>query len=190
MKTAATLALAVAGAVACGERSSAAPPASSTEVPVPTPAPAPALLDVPPMPAGVWFQLYFRTTGLTYRFADDGRYLLTLPGKPEAQQAPLSRDERGAQVLSTRAMDRIRAAATTAGFFGLPARIEAGLPEGTRLLNGRTYVPTPVAFTIRGDAGPVTVEVTGDPWAPESFGPLGPIYVQADREAFGAWAGE
>lgn len=142
---------------------------------------------VPPLPAGVYLQLANLSTGWAYRIAADGRYLVVRADGTQAQQAPVSRLERGRQTVSEQGLARLREAVERVGFFGLGARVQ-GAPVSTA--PETEAVAQELAFTVRGDDGPQTVQVRGALAEPATLGPLGPLLVALDHEALGGWAGE
>lgn len=145
------------------------------------------------LPDGVLVQMWIPDTGELYRVAEDGRYLVTLPGAAEAQQQPRSRFEPGATVVSARGLDRLRAALGASGFFTLPARIATGdcVSDDTVIRNsGRKVLRRRVVISARDGHRVATVEGLGDLAAPCTLAELEPVYRALDLEALGDWQNE
>ncbi len=149
-----------------------------------------AVMGVPPLPPGVFLQVFLRDTGMTWRVAEDGRWLVTRPGEPERQERPLSRLHPGADRLGTAALRRLRGALEAADFPRLPATLPPALAEGTVLSGGDGLHLHPVAFTARLAGVEHTVEIPADPAVPESLGVLAGVGRVLDEEALGGWLGE
>lgn len=144
------------------------------------------MLPIPALPDHVLLQVFFRDSGLTWRVADDGRWLVTDPGGVEQERPPMSKPERGARRISAAGLSGLRAAVEAVRFASLPAQLTGLSSADVRRPNGRPVELCPMAFTV----GAHTVEVQGDPRVPASFGPLEPLYRRLDEEAIGGWAQE
>jgi hypothetical protein len=147
---------------------------------------------IPPLPAGVVVQLFFGDTGVTHRLTEDGRYLITMPGRPEETAGARSRYEPGSVEVSPDGMERLRMAARAVGFFGMPSRLPTVRIGSTgsapvRLPGGATFRPQPMAFTVRDGEQVATVSVKADPRVPSTLGALEPLYRALDNEALGYW---
>ena len=147
----------------------------------------------PTIPDDVVVQLYMPSVGAVYRVAEDGRFLVTLPGHEEQQQSPRSKAEPGIQTLTTRGLGRLREALDESGFFSLPDQVAANdcVPEGAVLPNsGRAVRLQPIVFSARDGENVKTVEGEGDLAAPCTLGRLEPVYRALDLEALGDWMKE
>jgi hypothetical protein len=144
-------------------------------------------LSEPELPDGFLLALRFPDTGVEYRIAEDGRYLVNGEPKP-----PVNESEPGAQVLSPEALARLRGALDDDGFFDLPAEVPGGDVAGVVLhAGGGAPALRPVVLSARAADGSVhTVSGAGDPRAAFSFGRLAHVYETLDREALGGWMRE
>ena len=142
----------------------------------------------PSLPEGILLEFAVPSTAQRWRVAEDGRWLVTAPDGTEQERAPISREDMGANRLSPRALDRIRAALAQVGFASLPdsVRGSSGLAVGIRVADGDPLGRIRYLITARvGTVKRVSVEADAR-YAP-SFGVLEPLFRVLDDEALGIW---
>ena len=143
----------------------------------------------PTLPEDALIQLWLPDSGELVRIANDGRYLVTPKGGAEAQQAPKSKDEPDAKVVSAEGLARIGAALDTISFFTLPPQVDGSMRVAEMMTesSGQVAKAVTVVISARRDGKVNTVTVQGDPTVVPSLGTLAPVYAALDREAIGGW---
>lgn len=150
----------------------------------------PAPLTAPGLPDHAWLQLSLVKSGLTYRVATDGRYLVHRRGGEEEQRKPLCKFDAGIEVIGEPGQARLAAALESVHFFDLPSTIEPGPVPGALPNNESLHLQT-IVVAARAPSGEVhTVSVVGAPVAPSTLGDLEAVLVALDHEAIGNWLGE
>ncbi len=144
----------------------------------------------PALPDDAWLQMSLLRSRITYRIANDGRYLVIKRDADPEQRKPVCKFEPGIGKVSDAGTTRLRVALDGAGFFGLDPTVETGpLPDSLR--NNEEIVLQPIVVTARSADGDVhSVRVVGGTAAPVTLGPLESVLVALDYEAIGNWLGE